>query len=377
MKIIIDAYQHSPAITGTDRMASNYLAELQKLDTANEYTILCSKEDYIPSSIFGSNFHIIKPPSIASLPIVSKYISYIWRRVTKVRLIKRRADVYYSFHNMQLPGRKVAKRMITSNLDLIPLVLDDYKNLGRATYDEQTDEFHRVASLANEIISISEFSKAELCERLGVPENKVEVVHLAADPSFQSVNDNSNELHKLGIDDNYIFTMGGTEPRKNVTSVIDAYLKLPDTIKNNYRLVIAGGEWHGRKLEELRKDPNIITLGFVPDELLPVLYGHASVFVFASEYEGFGFAILEAMSCGTPVISATGTSLDEVAGDASLKFNPHDTTKLTHEIQRVLTDEKLREELTKLGTKQASKFSWEVSAKKLHSILTEPNSSPE
>ncbi len=358
-------------------MASNFLSELQKVDEINEYTILCSRREYVLLSVVKPNFHIVKPPAIASLPLLSRYISYVWRRATKIRLLNKRADVYYSFHNMQLPGRRVANRMVTSNLDLIPLALDEYKNLGRTTYEELFSEFQRVASSADKIVSISDFSKSELCEKLQVPMNKVEVIHLAADPAFKKVSDSNTKLRGLGIDGEYIFTVGGSEPRKNVISVVDAYLRLPEIIKGDTKLVIAGDEWHGRKLEVFNRDPNIITLGFVPDELLPVLYKNARVFVFASEYEGFGFAILEAMSCGTPVISATGTSLDEVAGDASLRFEPHDTTKLTQQIQRVLTDKKLREKLIKSGNQQSNKFSWETSAKKLHRILTESNSSLE
>lgn len=363
MKIIIDAYQYSPAITGTDRMAYNFLIELQKIDSTNDYIILCSREKYTRSAISSQNFTIRKPPAIINTHFFGRYLSYIWRRLNKIRLIRLRAHVYYSFHNMSLPGRRIAEKMIASNLDLIPILLDDYKNLGRISYDEQKDAYRRVVAQADRFISISNFSKDQLSEVLNVPSEKIDVVHLAADPAFKPTNKTSRQ-----IEENYIFTIGGSEPRKNVVTVIEAYNQLPANLRKEFKLVIAGGKWHGRKLE-YKQSANIIELGYVPDMALPGLYANSSAFIFASTYEGFGFTILEAMAAGAPVINAHGSSLDEVAGSATLSFNPKNPIELTKHLTKILEDNTLREMLVKKGYAQESKFSWEESARKLHSLL--------
>lgn len=365
MKIIIDAYQYSPAITGTDRMAYNFLVELQKLDTENNYIILCSREKYTRSSITNKNFTKYVPPLICSLPVIGRYASFLWRKLIKHIVIRLKADVYFSFHNMALPDQRVAPKMIASNLDLIPIVLDEYKGLGRLSFDQQLKEYKRVAKLADKFMSISEYSKNELSSLLGVADANIKVIYLAADPDFKV----GSEARK-SIEGEYIFSLGGSEPRKNVQVIIKAYQQLPDRIKNKYKLVIAGGSWHGRTLT-YPKDKQIVELGYVPDSSLPDLYANAAVFVFASVYEGFGFTVLEAMAAGTAVINARGSSLDEVAGDASLSFDPKDPNELSEQITKVVEDEALRQELIQKGYLQNHKFSWEESAQQLLRLFVE------
>lgn len=366
-KIIIDAFQHSSSVTGTDRMSYNFLKELQKLDTTNMYYVLCSRRPYVRSAVTAPNFKVIKPSFLSALPFLGRYFNYVWRRLSKIWLISKRADVYYSFHNMQLPGRRLAKRMIASNLDLIPILLDEYKNLGRIDFEEQMAGYQRVVGMADAFVSISNYSKRELCETLGADASKVTVIHLAADPTF--LNRGETGRAPNGITKKYIFTIGGSEPRKNVQTIVAAYNKLATTIQNEYQLVIAGGQWHHKLLKELRLNDNIITLGYVSDSDLPLLYSGSSCFVFASTYEGFGFAILEAMACGTPVINATGSSLDEVAGSATLTFKPDNAKQLSNHMEELLGNKNLKKKLISAGYEQNKKFSWKSSTAKLHALL--------
>jgi glycosyltransferase involved in cell wall biosynthesis len=364
--IIIDAYQYAPNITGSDRMGANFLRELQKIDHENRYYVLCSQEPYIPGIIINDNFTVIKPLKLPAPRIVTRIINKLWRHAISLRLLLLRADTYYSFHNMKLPRRRVAKRMIASNLDLIPLVLDEYKGLGRLSFEQQKQEFERVASSADAFVSISDFSKHELCSALAVPEERVSVIYLAADPRFTTGQPSASTLT---LPNAFIFTIGGSEPRKNVAAVVGAFSKLPERLQRTFPLLIAGGEWHGRSLDPLKVNPNVTTLGYVSEDDLLALYEHAAAFVFASTYEGFGFTILEAMACGTPVLSATGSSLDEVAGEAAITFHPSDVTGLRKSLERVLSDEQLRQDMSAKGTSQSAQFSWEKSALQLHALL--------
>lgn len=362
-KIFIDAYQYSSSITGTDRMAFNFLRELQKIDSANKYYILCSREKYTRSVVAASNFKVVKPPLVCILPFAGKYFSYIWRRLNKLFIISQKADTYYSFHNMALPGRRVAKRMIASNLDLIPIVLDEYKHIGRQSPEEQLTEYRRVASVADCFVSISNFSRDELSRMIGVEKSKIKVIYLAADKSFGA----SGGKQKLDVPKGFVLTIGGSEPRKNVSMVIEAHKQLPEKLRQEHKLVIAGGRWHGVTLEGI--DNNIINLGYISDAVLTNLYSEASAFVFASRYEGFGFAILEAMASKTPVINARGSSLNEVSGDATLTFQVESVDDLKKYLERLLNSPPLQEKLVSKGLEQNAKFSWEKSAQDLHRLL--------
>jgi glycosyltransferase involved in cell wall biosynthesis len=363
MKIIINAYQYSPDVTGTDRMASNFLRELQKIDTTNTYYIVCSAEQYIQPGITASNFTVLQPRHFLSGHFARRVVNKLWRSLLPWYLTRFKADVYLSFHNMRLPHRRVAPRMIASNLDLIPLKFDEYKSLSPG----QLDEIKRTAQNADAFMSISEYSKQELCTTLNVAADKVHVIHLAADPFF----DGTIKPASFDLPPSFILTLGGSEPRKNVQTIAEAFAKLPLQLQKAHPLLISGGSWHGRPLDPLQLTPQIQTLGYVTDADLASLYSRAAVFVFASYYEGFGFTLLEAMAYGTPVISATGSSLDEVAGTATLSFEPNDADSLSKLLVDVLTQPATRKKLQTASRKRAKEFSWAKSAKQLHQLLTQ------
>lgn len=366
MKIIINAFQYAPNITGTDRMAHNFLIELQKIDIENSYIIVCSNESYNRSAITNSNFRVIAPLKIPGTTLIQRIYNKFWRTVLPLRLKLLNADCYLSFHNMSLPSIQVAKRLFVFNLDLIPIVIPGYESIHGKSKDELIEDYKKIAKRADHFISISEFSKDELCQELGVKPEDVSVIHLAVDPDFASKAELKNPLLNPG---EYLLTIGGTEPRKNVETVVRAFTQLPEELQKKHPLVIIGGEWHGISLDKFKAYPNIICLGYVNEEELPGLYKNAKVFIFASEYEGFGFTILEAMVSGTPVISSNSSSLTEVAMNGALLFNPHDTTQLANHINSLLLDPSVPNSLVNMGNKRVKKFSWEASAKKLHSII--------
>lgn len=371
MKIIINAFQYAPTITGTDRMAHNFLIELQKLDSENRYVVVCSNESYNRSAITSHNFTVIKPSTLPFGSFVQRVYNKLWRILLPVRLKLLGADIYFSFHNMQLPGIRVAKRMVVFNLDLIPIVLPGYESIHRKNKQELIEQYKKIAARADHFLSISEFSKNELCHELAIDADKVSVIHLAVSPDFAT---NAKLLTPGLTSGNYLLTIGGTEPRKNVETVVKAFTQLPPELQLRYPLAIIGGAWHGLGLEKFNQHPNIHCLGYVKENELPGLYKNAAAFIFASEYEGFGFTILEAMAAGTPVINAHGSSLDEVAGKATLTFDAKNASQLSEQITLLLSDDTLHARLIELGDEQSKAFSWEKSALKLHDIITGNNS---
>lgn len=359
MKIVIDAYQHTAQITGTDRMAYFLLKELQGIDSVNEYHIICSSHRYVASAVTKDNFKVVKPLVLALPPTLAKIYSRLWKTFILIRYSFNGVDVYYSFHNMLVPRINVAKKIVASNLDLIPYVRNEYKPSGR-----RLRSIAYAARKADKFISISGFSKNELIQHFGIKDKSVYVMPLAAEGSSKSIN------KKLYDNSGYILTIGGSEPRKNVKTVIDAYSELPDDLKDRFSLFIAGGEWRGRQLDVPNDQKGVKILGYVEEDKLKRLFSGASVFVFASDYEGFGLTILEAMSVGTPVISSSGTSLPEVYAHAALEFESNNKDALRRHLLDVLRSKDLRLKLSKSGLDRSKEFSWNRSAIILHQALT-------
>lgn len=232
---------------------------------------------------------------------------------------------------------------------------------------------------ADKIITISQNSKREITEHYNVPDKKITIVNPAVDHSIfkpQSRTAVQKVLRKYKINKPYILSVCTLEPRKNLIGALKAFELLPDDIKAGYSLVLVGGKgWLDGELEskynELAGKYSLAKTGYVPDEDLPALYSGASAFVYPSFYEGFGMPPLEAMACGTPVITSDNTSLPEVVGQAAIMVKAEDTDNLARQIQRVLEDEKLAGSMRTKGLAQAHKFTWQKSAARLLKLLEE------
>jgi glycosyltransferase involved in cell wall biosynthesis len=175
---------------------------------------------------------------------------------------------------------------------------------------------------------------------------------------------------KYGLPNTYFLCLSTLEPRKNIAGIIDAYLSWQETTKVNVALVIAGKEYpeifSGTRF---KKHPNIHLTGFIDEEDKALLYQHALAFLYPSFYEGFGLPILEAMQCGTPVITSDATSMPEVAGEAAILVNPNEPKELRSAIHEVYRDETLRAALIEKGLAQAEKFSWKKAVQELMKLF--------
>jgi glycosyltransferase involved in cell wall biosynthesis len=166
--------------------------------------------------------------------------------------------------------------------------------------------------------------------------------------------------------------VGVLQPRKNVAGLVAAYRLLPPELQASHRLVITGKPgWMTGGLATLAQELGeaVKLTGYVPDEDLPVLYSMADCLAYPSLYEGFGLPPLEAMACGTPVVTSNVASLPEVCGDAALLVDPSSVTEISAALQRVLTDAALRTQMIERGRDQAARFDWTTSARRLLSVL--------
>jgi len=222
---------------------------------------------------------------------------------------------------------------------------------------------------ADAIITISESSQRDLVRLYNVPTERITVIYEGVDARFQSNSDpeSSTSLRqRYHLPDRFILYVGTIEPRKNLTTLLEA-LKPLQGMYSGLKLVIAGRPgWLYQptfdRIKALGLEDQVRVLGYVPDEDLPALYRAAEVFVFPSLYEGFGLPPLEAMACGTPVICSNTSSLPEVVGDAGLLVNPHDVAAWTAALERLLSEAELRQELRQRGLHRATKFTWKEAA---------------
>lgn len=215
-----------------------------------------------------------------------------------------------------------------------------------------------VVARAAHICAISGQTKQDLVEHCQVDPAKITVTPLAADPLFTP----SDRVREP-----VILTVGTLEPRKNLARVIQAYAQLPRTMTKEYRLVLVGKlGWNYQDIFAALPDSTLreqITFtGRISDEELRDWYQRASLFVYPSLYEGFGIPPLEAMACGTPVVTANVSSLPEVVGDAALTVDPERVEAIRDAMARVLTDSGLAQTLTSTGLARSRQFSWEKTA---------------
>jgi glycosyltransferase involved in cell wall biosynthesis len=234
------------------------------------------------------------------------------------------------------------------------------------------------ARKASKIIAISENTKKDIIDYFRIDEEKIRVIYLGVDRQFSPQPD-TNEvgvLSKYNLPRGYILSVGTLEPRKNILRLINAYKMVASTGEPVPKLVIVGGQgWRNEDLGKLVRESGladrVVLVGYVPDEDLPTLYRNAAVFVYPSLYEGFGLPPLEAMACGTPVITSNISSIPEVVGDAAILIDPYNTTEIAQAIASVLNNKELRDRLKMNGLVRSNLFSWDKTARETLKLYQE------
>jgi alpha-1,3-rhamnosyl/mannosyltransferase len=224
---------------------------------------------------------------------------------------------------------------------------------------------------ARAVITISDFSKREIVELMGIAPDKIYIAPpgLGAQFTKPPESERRDVLRRLGLEQGrYFLAIGNLEPRKNLKVLIGAYAQLPAALRATMPLVIGGGSGWGdaglshNLAQDLRQSGQLRLLGYVPEGDLPALYSGATAFCFPSLYEGFGMPVVEAMACGAPVLASSAASVPEAAGEAGLLLNPQDVGAWTEAMRRAAEDQTLAARLSAAGPAQAAKFSWRTSA---------------
>jgi glycosyltransferase involved in cell wall biosynthesis len=219
------------------------------------------------------------------------------------------------------------------------------------------------ARRADHIMTISEFSAADIVRRFDVPREKITVAYLAAAPEFHP-RDKAACQERLtrtyGIKFPFILYVGRIQARKNLPRLVEAYARLRQQGLDARLVMVGKKDWQSEQLlqriKELGLEDCVVFPGFVPFDDLPFFYSAAEVFVFPSFFEGFGLPVVESMASGVPTITSFGSSLEEVAGDGALLIDPRDTASIADALGRVLGDSALRTDLAARGQKRSAEF---------------------
>jgi glycosyltransferase involved in cell wall biosynthesis len=222
------------------------------------------------------------------------------------------------------------------------------------------------ARQALQVVTVSDFSKRELVELLGLEPARVTVVRGGVSARFSPGVDPERVRAKLGLADRYVLTIGTADERKNVAALGPAAARLSQA---GVEIVQAGDA--RPQFSTPAVVPGVRSVGYVSEQDLPGLYRGASAFVLPSRYEGFGLPCVEAMASGVPVVAADRGALPETCGDAALLVDPDDRQAVATALERVLEDGALRDGLRERGLRRAAQFSWDRAAAELHELLSE------
>jgi glycosyltransferase involved in cell wall biosynthesis len=226
----------------------------------------------------------------------------------------------------------------------------------------------RSLRFVDRIITDSDSSRRDIVRFLRFPKERVAAIPIGVASRFTPVGEDDcrRVRHRLGLPTEYILTVGSLSPRKNLETLFAAYHQLRQRDLPHRLVVVGPTAWKSsgifHRLRALGIEADVLLTGFVPDDDLPALYRGASAFAFPSLYEGFGLPPLEAMACGTPVVTSNKSSLPEVVGDAGLLVDPLDVDALTSALDRLLTDPELSSALIRRGIVRSKSFTWERTA---------------
>ncbi len=379
MKIGINALFFQDPATGSGQYMSHLLTALSEIDKKNDYILLGAQpvaQENGPNTPFPYQVKPV-PGFAASNENVEKVI---WEQVIGPAAAHAAGVDIFHIPYFAPPLLPRTPTIVTIH-DVIPMRLPLYQSGAKVKAYIQL--VSRAAHMAAMIITVSQHAKKDIIDALKLPEERIRVIYEAAGDEYHPITDIqvlAAARKKYGLNERYIFYLGGLDQRKNVPQLVRAFAHLYRQIGDpKLQLLVAGNP--DQRSGPLFPDPRPVAadLGmtgqiiyrFIDEEDKAAIYSGASVFVFPSLYEGFGLTPLEAMSCGTPVVCSNRTSLPEVVGDAAISIDPEDTKALIEAMYRVLTGNTLRAELQARSLQRAAQFSWRKTAQETLAVYEE------
>ncbi|HRQ40417.1 MAG TPA: glycosyltransferase family 1 protein [Chloroflexota bacterium] len=372
MKIGIDArFLTHPQAGGFKTYTENLIIALAKVDQENEYILYLDRpmqpDTKLPTQANFSS-HVV-PGSMSALGMPWREQLGLTRRVAQ--------DKPDLFHAPCLTAPLyLGCPLVMTIHDMIWLFPERFRQGKSLSFQRKMMEWYNrliprlAARKAAVILTVSQAARESIIHHLGVSGNRVLVTYEAPSPQYRPIHDrvqieSVRQVRQLPSE--FILAIGSADPRKNISTLVQAYALLPDNLRERFNLGIV---WTHTfltaelfaQVEQLGLSNQVYFLKQVSNEELVLLYNAATLFVFPSLYEGFGLPPLEAMACGIPVVAANNSSIPEIAGEAALYFQAEDAESMAGIMANTLMDESLRSELIKKGCHHVATFSWEKCA---------------
>jgi glycosyltransferase involved in cell wall biosynthesis len=336
----------------------NLLRHLPDADPQIDYTVFLGEGRYAEAAGLRRRF--------SRLPTHNPSVRILWEQLIQP-WVTVRIDVHL-LHGPAFVGPIVSTCPFVVTIHDLSFLLypGSFRTLNR-TY---LRAFTRLSvQRARRVLAVSESTKRDLMQYYHLKPDKIDIVYNGVDSHFRPLPEDQIEgfRSKRGLPERFILFVGTLEPRKNIVRLVEAYARIPQ--QPCPPLVLVGGKgWLYdevfARVEALNLNDRVRFVGYVPAEELAWWYNAATLFVYPSLYEGFGLPPLEAMACGTPVITSATSSLPEVVGDAGLLVDPTDLDALAMAMEQVLTDGALRTEMRAAGLPRARTFSWQRTAQR-------------
>ena len=276
----------------------------------------------------------------------------------------RGSGIFHTTNLLHHPPRKT--RLTTTVHDVTSWIMPEFHSAANQRADHS---FEATLRAAHRIIAVSENTRQDVVRVLGIPPEKIVTIHSGVSDAFFHVGEEHAAAARAvcRLAKPYALFLGTIEPRKNIGTLLDAWAGLPKDLRDEFELVLAGpAGWAAPGLlAHLRQPPaGVRYLGYVAEEYLAGLTAGATLFVYPSLYEGFGFPVAQAMAAGVPVVTANVSSLPEVAGGAAVLVDPRSAAALRDAMERVLLSPETRRQLAEAGRRRASCFTWEACARR-------------
>lgn len=349
-----------PQPTGVERVVHHYVESLRRVAPADhEYTFFVDREPEGALPFEPPGEVVVVPPSHPRLQRVAD----LWIALDMLAEVRSRDLAAFVSPNTKFP---LTRRSITTVHGLEwSFCAADYR------WPEKIKQwvwFQLCSRYSAGMVTFAQHTKGDILRLRPRTQVPICVVPEGVNPLFRELTGGELDpaaLEALGIRAPFVLSACSLEPRKNVDRLIRAFGRLHAERDLQHQLVLVGRSgWKSGRLrsliEELGLADRVLLAGYVSDETLLQAYNQAELFVYPSKYEGFGLPLVEAMACGTPIVTSDSSSMREVAGPAAVLIDPHSDESLATGIARVLDDADLRAELARAGRSRVSRYSWDV-----------------
>jgi glycosyltransferase involved in cell wall biosynthesis len=361
MKIAIDVHSLGTQAGGNESYFRQLISGLVADRSDHQYTLFYAHNAALQATQCDPRFNFV--------PIPSNPVRRL--AVTLPRLLsKMKPNVFHCQYVQPLWGRT---KTVVSIHDLAFEHYPEYFHPWEAFRLKKAVLW--TARHADHIVTLSEFSAADIARRYGVSREKITVTYLAASDSFHPRDKSQCQEHlarNYGINLPFILYVGRIQARKNLARLVEAYATLRKRGATAKLVLVGKKDWQAEQLDarikELRLESDVVFPGFVSFEDLPLFYNAAELFVFPSFFEGFGLPVIESMASGVPTITSMGSSLGEVAGDGAILVDPNDTHALTEAMGGVLGSTELQKDLVARGLRCSGQFQRDELARKVLAV---------